>query len=118
MNDLAVDIVAVVPTWGSMIREHGYESVWWGKWHLGHDPDTIPGRWQITIRGRHLSVTQRGAGQGVQMDPTIATNSRMLERKQVESPWLLPVSLVNPHDIQCGPDGPDASKRNSTFHAG
>ena len=24
------------PTWGTMLREHGYDTRWYGKWHLTH----------------------------------------------------------------------------------
>ena len=24
------------PTWGTMLREHGYHTRWYGKWHLTH----------------------------------------------------------------------------------
>ena len=24
------------PTWGTMLREHGYKTHWFGKWHLTH----------------------------------------------------------------------------------
>ena len=27
------------PTWGTLLRERGYETSWWGKWHLNPDPN-------------------------------------------------------------------------------
>ena len=34
---------AKFPTWGTMLREQGYETTWWGKWHLGPKPDKTEG---------------------------------------------------------------------------
>ena len=31
------------PTWGTMLRQHGYKTTWWGKWHLGPVPDKTEG---------------------------------------------------------------------------
>jgi arylsulfatase A-like enzyme len=30
------------PTWGTMLRQQGYEITWWGKWHLGPEPERHP----------------------------------------------------------------------------
>jgi arylsulfatase A-like enzyme len=93
------------PTWGSMIREHGYESVWWGKWHLGHDPDTIPGSLaNYGFAGGTYPSPNGAPGQGVQMDPTIVDQFiGWLDAEAGRAPWCCTVSLVNPHDIQWWP---------------
>ena len=42
------------PTWGTMLREHGYHTRWYGKWHLTHRdnqwtaPTRAPARWSAT----------------------------------------------------------------------
>lgn len=30
------------PTWGTLLREQGYKTWWWGKWHLGRSGDVSP----------------------------------------------------------------------------
>jgi arylsulfatase A-like enzyme len=93
------------PTWGSMIREHGYETTWWGKWHLGHDPDTIPGSLaNYGFAGGTYPSPNGAPGQGLQMDPTIVDQFiGWIDAEAGRAPWCCTVSLVDPHDIQWWP---------------
>ncbi|WP_228001663.1 sulfatase-like hydrolase/transferase [Nocardia australiensis] len=93
------------PTWGSMIREHGYETTWWGKWHLGHDSDTTPGALaDYGFTGGTYPSPNGAPGQGLQMDPTIVDQFiGWFDAEAGRSPWCCTVSLVNPHDIQWWP---------------
>ncbi|MGO4613890.1 sulfatase-like hydrolase/transferase [Nocardia sp. 2YAB30] len=93
------------PTWGSMIREYGYETVWWGKWHLGHDSDTDPGSLaNYGFAGGTYPSPNGAPGQGLQMDPTIVDQFlAWLDAEAGRGPWCCTVSLVNPHDIQWWP---------------
>ena len=64
------------PTWGTMLREHGYRTRWYGKWHLTHRD----GKWGRRRRGeramerygfrrRHLPLAQRRARPGLARGP-------------------------------------------------
>ncbi|GAB2563092.1 sulfatase-like hydrolase/transferase [Nocardia heshunensis] len=93
------------PTWGSMLREHGYETTWWGKWHLGHYPDRTPGALDAYGFGGGTYPSPNGApGQGLQADPKIVDDFvDWFDHDSGGSPWCTTVSLVNPHDIQYWP---------------
>ena len=94
------------PTWGTLLREHGYETAWFGKWHLtSHD-----NRWTVGRNGHALEKygfsggtypsPDGGPGQGWRTDPLIASQFRSwFARAPSSKPWCATVSLVNPHDI-------------------
>jgi arylsulfatase A-like enzyme len=95
------------PTWGTMLREHGYRTRWFGKWHLTHHDN----RWTAAAGERALErygfaggvypSPDGGPGQGWRRDPAIA--ARFDEWFAAEGggrePWCTTVSFVNPHDI-------------------
>jgi arylsulfatase A-like enzyme len=94
------------PTWGTMLREHGYSASWFGKWHLTHGDN----RWTRRTGGAALArygfaggvyPSPDGApGQGWRVDPHIsAAFSRWFARESSAGPWCTTVSFVNPHDI-------------------
>lgn len=93
------------PTWGSMIRAHGYETTWWGKWHLGHHSDTTPGALESYGFAGGTYPSPNGAPeQGLQMDSHIVDQfAGWLAADAGRGPWCTTVSLVNPHDIQWWP---------------
>jgi arylsulfatase A-like enzyme len=94
------------PTWGSMLREHGYHTRWYGKWHLTHADN----HWSPTSGARALArygfaggtyPSPDGApGQGWHVDPSIAGQfEQWLSTAGEAEPWCTTVSFVNPHDI-------------------
>jgi arylsulfatase A-like enzyme len=94
------------PTWGSMLREHGYHTRWYGKWHLTHGDN----RWTAGEGARALErygfaggsyPSPDGApGQGWRRDPAIAGQfEQWLAGVGEREPWCATVSFVNPHDI-------------------
>ena len=94
------------PTWGTMLREHGYHTYWFGKWHLTHGDN----RWTARSGGPALErygfsggtfPSPDGApGQGWRVDPHITTQfEQWLDHEGGREPWCTTVSLVNPHDI-------------------
>jgi arylsulfatase A-like enzyme len=84
------------PTWGTMLREHGYETTWWGKWHLSRAPTLEP--WGFS--GGTFPSPNGGPGQGVHADPAIASQfETWLADAGGRGPWCTTVSFVNPHDI-------------------
>ncbi len=94
------------PTWGTMLREHGYETRWYGKWHLTHHD----GKWG-RVRGERALArygfaggtfpSPNGApGQGWRLDGHIAQQfGRWFKHERTAEPWCTTVSFVNPHDI-------------------
>jgi len=94
------------PTWGTMLREHGYHTRWLGKWHLTHHDN----RWTPYTGERALErygfaggiyPSPDGApGQGWHVDPHIAsTFDEWFAQEGGNTPWCTTVSFVNPHDI-------------------
>jgi arylsulfatase A-like enzyme len=94
------------PTWGTMLREHGYRTRWYGKWHLTHRD----GKWWRKRGERALArygfhggtyPSPNGApGQGLRVDGHIARQfGRWFANEAGAGPWCTTVSFVNPHDI-------------------
>jgi arylsulfatase A-like enzyme len=94
------------PTWGTMLREHGYRTRWYGKWHLTHHDN----KWtQATGRplledygfaGGTYPSPDGGPGQGWRVDPQIARQfDDWFTHEGGGEPWCTTVSFVNPHDI-------------------
>jgi arylsulfatase A-like enzyme len=94
------------PTWGTMLREHGYHTRWLGKWHLTHRDN----RWSAATGEQALErygfaggvypSPDGGPGQGWHRDPTIAREfAAWFAEEGGAEPWCTTVSFVNPHDI-------------------
>ncbi|MCW2970845.1 MAG: sulfatase [Solirubrobacterales bacterium] len=94
------------PTWGTMLREHGYHTRWYGKWHLTHHDN----RWTRATGERQLErygfaggtfPSPDGApGQGWRKDPHVAAQfAEWFAHEGGGEPWCTTVSFVNPHDI-------------------
>lgn len=94
------------PTWGTMLREHGYQTRWLGKWHLTHhDNHWTPAAGEAALEeygfaGGIYPSPDGGPGQGWHTDPKIARGFADWFRAEGRSePWCTTVSFVNPHDI-------------------
>ena len=93
------------PTWGTMLREHGYATAYFGKWHLtSHDNKWTArnagalGRYGFS--GGTYPSPDGGPGEGWRADPAIAAQFRAWYAKTPSNrPWCTTVSFVNPHDI-------------------
>jgi arylsulfatase A-like enzyme len=94
------------PTWGTMLREHGYHTSWYGKWHLTHHDN----KWTRAIGRPYLEdygfsggtypSPDGGPGQGFRVDPEIARQfEHWFAHEGGGEPWCTTVSFVNPHDI-------------------
>ena len=94
------------PTWGTMLREHGYRTRWLGKWHLTHRDN----HWseatgerafeRYGFAGGVYPSPDGGPGQGWHRDPHIARSfSDWFHHEGGDGPWCTTVSFVNPHDI-------------------
>jgi arylsulfatase A-like enzyme len=94
------------PTWGTMLREHGYATRWLGKWHLTHGDNhwtDFTGEQALERYGFDGGVfpSPDGApGQGWRVDGHIARRfSDWFAEEGGSEPWCTTVSFVNPHDI-------------------
>ncbi len=94
------------PTWGTLMRDQGYGTWWFGKWHLTHGDN----RWTVAkdsgalqrygFAGGTYPSPDGSPGQGSRVDPSIATQFEdWYTRHSHEGPWCTTVSFVNPHDI-------------------
>ncbi len=95
------------PTWGTMLREQGYDTWWYGKWHLTHGDN----KWSVLenagalepygFEGGTYPSPDGGPGQGWRVDPLIANQFEewFAEGGESSQPWCTTVSFVNPHDI-------------------
>jgi arylsulfatase A-like enzyme len=92
------------PTWGTMLREQGYQTAWWGKWHLGPEPDKTPGGLQeYGFDGGTYPSPNGNPEQGKEKDPSITDQFAEWLAGTGAGPWCTTVSLVNPHDINWWP---------------
>ncbi|MGZ8177159.1 sulfatase-like hydrolase/transferase [Williamsia sp. SKLECPSW1] len=93
------------PTWGTMMRANGYRSSWYGKWHLGHTPDTTVGGLEpYGFDGGTYPSPNGAPNQGLHSDPGIVDQFRAwFSSSSAAGPWFTTVSLVNPHDVQWWP---------------
>jgi arylsulfatase A-like enzyme len=96
------------PTWGTMLRDAGYSTWWWGKWHLGHAADTTPDGLEAHGFAGGTYPSPNGApNQGLQQDPSIIDQFvAWFDDHADAGPWCTTVSLVNPHDICWWPKNP------------
>ncbi|MGV9798068.1 sulfatase-like hydrolase/transferase [Mycobacterium sp. NPDC003449] len=96
------------PTWGTMLRDAGYRTWWWGKWHLGHDADNTPDGLDVHGFSGGTYPSPNGApNQGLQQDPSIVDQfDGWFDANAGAGPWCTTVSLVNPHDICWWPKNP------------
>jgi arylsulfatase A-like enzyme len=93
------------PTWGTMLRQHHYETTWWGKWHLGPVPDKTEGGLEpYGFDGGTYPSPNGNPEQGKEKDPSIADQFiEWIDGYSGKKPWCTTVSLVNPHDINWWP---------------
>lgn len=96
------------PTWGTMLRDAGYHTWWWGKWHLGHVADNTPDGLEAHGFSGGTYPSPNGApNQGLQQDPSIVDQfAGWFDAHAGSGPWCTTVSLVNPHDICWWPKNP------------
>ncbi len=98
------------PTWGTMLRELGYRTYWYGKWHLTHGDnlwDSYENAGALEpygFAGGTYPSPDGAPGQGWRVDPHIVSQfetwfAREGAGGKAKQPWCTTVSLVNPHDI-------------------
>jgi arylsulfatase A-like enzyme len=94
------------PTWGTMLREQGYATNWYGKWHLTrgdrqwNDQTGPPALARYGFDGGTFPSPNGAPGQGWRVDQTIAKQfDSWYDAAAGDGPWCTTVSFVNPHDI-------------------
>jgi arylsulfatase A-like enzyme len=88
-----------------MLRQQGYDTTWWGKWHLGAPGDKNAGGLEpYGFDGGTYPSPNGDPGQGSDKDPAIVDQfAKWFESGRHGGPWCSTVSLVNPHDINWWP---------------
>jgi arylsulfatase A-like enzyme len=103
-----------IPNMGDLFRAAGYRTAWAGKWHvpvpypgfMTGPRATIPGFDVLPLEGPpHRSLPNTGPGMG--SDPTTTKAALKFLAQPQDRPFLLVVSLLNPHDICEYPREPD-----------
>lgn len=108
-----------IPTLGDLMREQGYMTAYYGKWHLSAVGTSLPESPGATAQNNYLapygfdfsqpatSLEPAGYNDGVYSDPqwTKQGIDWLREHGGQEQPWLCVVSLLNPHDIAYYPRG-------------
>lgn len=87
-----------IPNLGQIFRKAGYETAWAGKWHL---PASYPSPPDGSIPGFEYLHVPAGTkfGLGDQTDAAVTDQAVAFLNRKHDQPWLLAVSLHNPHDI-------------------
>jgi arylsulfatase A-like enzyme len=92
------------PTWGTMLRQQGYDTTWWGKWHLGAAGDKNAGGLEpYGFDGGTYPSPNGDPGAGSDKDPAIVDQFVDWFENGRRGRWCSTVSLVNPHDINWFP---------------
>jgi arylsulfatase A-like enzyme len=93
-------------TWGTYLRELGYSTYWFGKWHLTRgdrrwtELDGPPALERYGFGGGTYPSPNGAPSQGWRQDPQIAGQFvEWYAQAGGDEPWCTTVSFVNPHDI-------------------
>jgi arylsulfatase A-like enzyme len=103
------------PTWGTMLREQGYRTAWYGKWHLAAEADAANGTLEpYGFDGGTFPSPNGNPQQGLSMDPVIAGQfTGWLDDLRGNQPWATAVSFVNPHDINWWPNDTNPDQKTA-----
>ena len=112
-SDVSLNLNTGFPTYGAMLRSLGYDTFWFGKWHLTYHPDgCLPEPYEaygFTVPpGIGTCPDPMGAPyEGQERDPLISQQyiDWLANRPHNGAPWCATVSFVNPHDVGFYPNG-------------
>ncbi len=95
------DLNPQIPMLGQLFRKAGYQTHYFGKWHLSRKKQ-MKKQGGLEAYGFEYHSTDT-AGPGLTTDPGCAAAACdwLLDPNNHNQPWFLVVSLINPHDI-CG----------------
>jgi arylsulfatase A-like enzyme len=108
-----------IPTIGDLMREQGYTTAYFGKWHLSMAGVSAPegvadnaqgnylGPYGFDYSDEALSLEPVGYNDGVYNDPlwTKQAIDWLGAHGSQDKPWFMVASLLNPHDIAYFPRG-------------
>ena len=122
-----------IPTIGDLFKEVGYQTAFFGKWHLsfpGEPPTNLEALLDFAqlnpLKGYgfdHSAISPPsdvgGYNDGYTNDPiwTGQALAFLKEHAQDEQPWMCVLSLLNPHDIQFYPRGFRADFKRPDYDA-
>jgi arylsulfatase A-like enzyme len=100
-NDETPNLNPGFPTFGTLLQQQGYETFWYGKWHLSNylvaDSPTLT---EYGFAGGTFPSPNGSVGQGLEEDPNIAQQfTQWLAAQSGTAPWCTTVSFINPHDV-------------------
>ena len=104
----AHDLYPDIATLGTLMQDAGYETAYFGKWHLTNLPPTEIGtdRMRDLFQSYGFDISNQpgeveGAQQGYAKDAYTAASAAayIRSRGDAERPWFASVNLLNPHDI-------------------
>jgi len=88
-------------TWGSALRDFGYSTNWYGKWHLSSGDTLEP----YGFDGGTYPSPNGGAQNGTNRDPhSVDQFEEWFDTSAASGPWATTISLLNPHDIMFFPE--------------
>jgi arylsulfatase A-like enzyme len=110
-GNIGPDLNLGFPTYGTMLRCLGYDTFWFGKWHLSFDGGQCPPApyeaYGFTAQpGKGTCPDPVGdAYDGLNKDPLISQQfvEWLAGRSRNLAPWCATVSFVNPHDAALYP---------------
>jgi len=83
-------------TWGHSLRDEGYATNWFGRWHISREDDVEP----YGFGGGTDLSKMRGKPQGIDKDPIyMESYLDWFDSNAGKGPWATAISLTNPHDI-------------------
>jgi len=108
-----------IPTLGDLLREQGYKTAYYGKWHLSMAGASVTegvadnaqtnylGPYGFDYSLASTSLEPAGYNDGIYNDPVWTKQGVdwLHEHGGGDQPWFLVVSLLNPHDIAYFPRG-------------
>jgi len=92
-------------TWGSALRDYGYKTHWYGKWHLSKTNSLEPygfenERYPDAHSEGLAFYRSKNPGLGISSDEIFADSFvDWFDKNADKGPWATAVSLLNPHDI-------------------